>query len=283
MKTKNTILWVLAFLITIAFAVYQRTTGPTYPMKGNGALGGSVIEYKLDRSHGGDDDSRVSIKIPDGSIEGVLYYKRYKTDDAWTMVHMNYDGDELVAYLPHQPPAGKLQYHIKLNRGNSEVRLPKYTDVVMRFKGNVPLWILIPHILLMFTAMLLSTRTGLQALLTTDKLKSLSFYTIIILFFGGLIFGPIVQKFAFGEYWTGIPFGIDLTDNKTLIAFIGWLIALIAVYKGKSPRLFVIGASVLTLLIFMIPHSALGSELDYSTGNIKQAGYFLKHISWLKV
>jgi hypothetical protein len=91
------------------------------------------------------------------------------------------------------------------------------------------------------------------------------------LFFGGLVFGPIVQKFAFGDFWTGVPFGIDLTDNKTLIAFIGWLLALFAVWKYKSPRIAVIAASALMLIIFIIPHSTLGSELDYSEMEIKQA------------
>jgi hypothetical protein len=50
-----------------------------------------------------------------------------------------------------------------------------------------------------------------------------------------MILGPVVQKFAFGEYWTGFPFGTDLTDNKTLIAFIGWIIALVAVFKSEKP------------------------------------------------
>ena len=34
---------------------------------------------------------------------------------------------------------------------------------------------------------------------------------------GGMILGPIVQKYAFGAYWTGIPFGHDLTDAKNLV------------------------------------------------------------------
>ena len=40
-----------------------------------------------------------------------------------------------------------------------------------------------------------------------------------------MILGPLTQYYAFGALWTGFPFGIDLTDNKTLIALIGWIIA----------------------------------------------------------
>jgi len=37
--------------------------------------------------------------------------------------------------------------------------------------------------------------------------------------------GPLVQLNAFGDLWTGWPFGGDWTDNKTLFAFIFWVIA----------------------------------------------------------
>ena len=262
--TRNVILWVVAIVITLASAVYQKMTGPTYPLSGEASIEGMSVEYKLGRSHGGDDDHKVTIEVPDRSVEGVLSYKRYKTDDPWTETSMNYEGDNLVGYLPHQPPAGKLQYRVKLIEGSTEVVLPEDRGVVIRFKGAVPLSVLIPHILFMFSAMLVSTRAGLQAIVTNRSLKKYALWSIALVFVGGLIFGPIVQKFAFGEYWTGVPFGIDLTDNKTLIAFVGWLIATTAVFKSRSPRAFVVGASILMLAIFLVPHSVLGSELDYA-------------------
>jgi hypothetical protein len=80
-----------------------------------------------------------------------------------------------------------------------------------------------------------------------------------------------VQKFAFGALWTGFPFGYDLTDNKTLIAFIGWIIAIIAGRNGRPARGWVLAAAILLLIIFLIPHSLLGSELDYSEMDTPQA------------
>jgi hypothetical protein len=88
--------------------------------------------------------------------------------------------------------------------------------------------------------------------------------TVALLFAGGFVLGPLVQKFAFGVAWAGFPAGSDLTDNKTLIAFLFWIVALVAGRKGRPARPFVIAASLVTLLIFLIPHSLRGSELDYS-------------------
>jgi len=116
----------------------------------------------------------------------------------------------------------------------------------------------------MFTAMLLSTRTGLEVFSEKPCYKKFTLWTIAILFLGGIILGPVAQYYAFGEFWTGIPFGIDLTDNKTLIAFAGWLIATYGVFYRTNQKKWVIFASILLIAAYLIPHSTLGSELNYN-------------------
>ncbi len=75
-----------------------------------------------------------------------------------------------------------------------------------------------------------------------------------------------MQKFAFGEFWTGIPWGWDLTDNKTLFAFVGWLLALWKARQlGVKGRWWVVAAAIVLIMIYSIPHSVMGSELDYES------------------
>lgn len=259
----NILLWIAAIVITLASAYYQRTTGPTYPIDGNVNIDGKDVSYILHRSHGGESDYIISINIKDAALTGKVIWKRYKTKDEWTEIAMSSDGSKLSASLPNQPPAGKLIYKVILNQNGKEFPINENKPVVIRFKGDVPATILIPHIFFIFFAMLLSTRTGFEALRKEPKLKNYSWWTFAFLIIGGLIFGPLTQLYAFGALWTGFPFGYDLTDNKTLIAFIGWLIAMVAIYKFNKPKMWVIAASVITLIIFLIPHSLLGSELDY--------------------
>jgi hypothetical protein len=261
---KSILLWVIAFVLTVFTAVYQRMTGPTYPISGETVLSGEVIEYKLDRTHGGEGDHLIELKVSDENTCGELVWKRYKTNDDWTKSEMVKQDGKLIASLPHQPPAGKLIYHIILQNNDEVVVLPEREEVIIRFKGDVPIAFLIPHIIFIFGAMLLSTRTGLEYFNDGKKFKSLTILTFIFVIIGGFIFGPIVQKYAFGEFWTGFPFGHDLTDNKILVGFIGWLIALIAIYKFKNPKRWIVFASILMFIIFLIPHSLLGSELDYN-------------------
>jgi hypothetical protein len=121
----------------------------------------------------------------------------------------------------------------------------------------------------MFMAMLFSTLAGLMSLIRFPLYRKYAIWTLILLTIGGMIMGPLVQNYAFGEYWTGIPFGWDLTDNKTLIAYIFWIVAVVVNRKKEKP-LFVALAALVLLLIFSIPHSLFGSELDYSTGQVTQ-------------
>jgi hypothetical protein len=260
----STVLWILAFIITVLSAAYQRRTGPTYPIKDQIEINESAVSFELLRSHGGEGDQPVTLYAPDTSISADVVFRRYKTNDTWTRHSMQRQADSLVSFLPHQPPAGKLEYHVDIKKGNSVIQIPEKENAVTRFKGAVPAWALVPHIFFIFFAMLLSTRTGLQALRKNARISGLAITTIIFLILGGFIFGPIVQKFAFGEYWTGFPFGMDLTDNKTLIALVAWLIALFLILKNIKPRLCAIGAALVMLVVFLIPHSLHGSELDYS-------------------
>jgi len=264
---KSVFWWIFSFFFTIFIAYYQRTTGPTYPVRGKIHISGEDFKYKLLTSNDSDKSAEISVKGNMNGVKGHIEYKKYNTDDDWQITEMLVKEGKLTGELPPQPPAGKLTYKVIMNvEGQSYTLLDK--PVVIRFKGAVPAYILFPHILLMFLAMLFSTRTGIEALLKREKALNYTLITGILLLFGGMILGPVVQKYAFGAFWTGWPFGHDLTDNKTLIAFIAWIIAYLRLRKDKSNRGWAVAAALILLLVYLIPHSMFGSELDYSTGEI---------------
>lgn len=263
--------WLLAVAITFIAIVYQRTTGPTYDKRVKTSIDGKEFDFKLVRSHGGEEDCKINLVIPDESIAGNLEYRKYPTSDNWTKVEMNREADNLSAYLPQLPPAGKYEYKIVLEKDGRQYPLNDGIPVVIRFKGDVPAAVLIPHIFFMFFAMLLSNLAGIMGVFKYKKFRFYTNITLIALFIGGMILGPWVQWYAFGEAWAGVPFAWDLTDNKTLLAFIFWLLAFFMNRKKERPVYTVI-ASIVMLAVYSIPHSMFGSELNPETGEIIQ-GY----------
>jgi hypothetical protein len=266
---KKILFWLLAFIITISAAVFQRMTGPTYPVKGEFVFNDQLVKYKFYRSQEGSANHKVAMLVTDKDIMGVLKFKRHKSSDAITELPMTLQGDSLYAELPGEPPAGRIEYQVVLSKGGNSITVPD-KPVIIRFKGPVPDMFLIPHIILMFAAMLFSVKAGIDALQKNVNLKWIVNWTLILLILGGLVLGPIIQYYAFGAFWTGFPFGTDLTDNKTLIAFIFWIIAFFAVRKNKSVRMWTLIASIVLFLVYMIPHSVLGSEIDYSKEETEQ-------------
>lgn len=260
--------WVVAILFTVAIAMYQKMTGPTYPKNTKVVLNDNEYKMKLPRSHGGDDGCVVSTGITDPSVSAVISYRRYPTNDEWITADLIASEDGLSFKLPWQPPAGKLQYFFQFTDKNGTTEVFSDEPIVIRFKGGVPAWIIIPHVIFIFGAMLISTLAAMLAIGKMPKVRFYSVMAVVFLFIGGLILGPIVQKYAFGEFWTGFPFGYDLTDNKTLLAFIVWALALLLNLK-KERRFAVIIATVFLLGIFSIPHSMFGSELNYESGKVQ--------------
>lgn len=263
-------LWILALIITLASAVYQRLTGPTYPVRGKVEIGGSTVSFKLLRSETVTSEAPIVLQIPDTSISGYVLFRRYNSPDPWSGMTLWRENDKLLARLPRQPAAGKLMYYIYLTAGSQPaISITGSEPVVLRYKGEVPGAILIPHVFIMFLAMLISNRAGLEALDSRGNARRYIPWTVGLLFLGGFILGPLMQKFAFGEYWTGVPFGYDLTDNKTLLAMFGWLWAWGKNRRGKNGRGWILFAALLMLAVYLIPHSVLGSELDYTRGELK--------------
>ncbi len=265
MKIPAPLIWIIAFLLTVATAVYQRMTGPTYPVRGSITLADHDIRFRLPRAHGDPTDARIAVEVPSPEVTGYYEYRRFRSHDDWTRRSLQRTADKLVATLPLQPAAGKVMYQIVLQTPAGDLQPLTDEPVIIRFRGSVPAPILIAHIITIFAGMLVSTATGLYALRRGARPIRLAIITIIGLTLGGLILGPIVQKYAFDAFWTGWPFGHDLTDNKTAAAVMAWLIALWRLKAApKSGRWWAVGAAVITMIIWLIPHSVLGSELDYT-------------------
>ncbi|MGB5106486.1 MAG: hypothetical protein WBP29_04890 [Candidatus Zixiibacteriota bacterium] len=265
--TKTMNLWISAIIITLGSVFFQRMTGPSYPAKINQTLpSGKILKCQLLTSHESNSDAPVVIPVTSEIASGIVSWRRVNSSDDWSQIPLDRRGDTLVAFLPKQPAAGKAAYNVELTAAGGEKLILTEQPVVIRFKDPVPLGVLAPHIAFMFISMLLATRTGLEAFTKRNRSLPLAIWTTIFLLIGGLILGPIVQKYAFGAFWTGWPFGHDLTDNKTALAMLIWVVSIWRGRSGKNARWWYIVAAIVHLLVYLVPHSVLGSELDYTSG-----------------
>jgi len=260
-------LWLFAALVMLAAVVYQRRTGPTHPLRGSANIGGQRLNFRLPRS--AENTRPAKVTIPDPGVQARLLWKRYPMDEPFTVVFFAHETgggkNALTAEIPPQAAAGKVEYRIEIA---SQTIPDDEETVILRFKGPVSAPLLLSHILAMFAGMLVGTRAGVGAAFGRHE-KMLPWAALAMIAVGGLVLGPFVQKAAFGAYWTGWPFGSDLTDNKTLLMFFGWLVACLLALRPKARRPAVVAASLLALFIYLVPHSLRGSQLDYQQGTVQ--------------
>ncbi|MCM1531847.1 MAG: hypothetical protein NC048_04820 [Bacteroides sp.] len=269
----------LAVVLTMLFAVFQRMSGPTNPKSGKVEVNGHKYAYKMPRS--GTTGEETTVKFPNiidntsgastqaASQGAFLFYRRYPLveGEEYTMVPMRWQDGSWTASLPSRPMAGKWAYYLQVEGRDFFADSP----VVIRYRGMVPAGILIPHILLMFLAMFFAVMAGLNAALNRPGYRLHCLLTLLCLLLGGFVFGCMVQYRAFGVYWSGFPLGNDFTDNKTLIALLAFLAAWGVMVFRKQARWAVLAASIVMLGIFCVPHSTNGSELSNETGRVESA------------
>lgn len=260
-------LWFGALAMMVSAAAWQRRTGPTYPRHGHVVLAGHDVAWRLVRSATSGEPFLVDVPAPSG-FSGRVRYRRYPTSEPFTELEMKREGPTLAALLPTQPPAGKLEYSVVLSAAGGVTQLPPDGPVVMRFKGDVPASVLLPHVVMMFFGMLIGVRAALAAAFARPEARRYAWVTVVLIGLGGLALGPIVQKHAFGAFWTGWPLGEDLTDNKTLVMWLAWVAAAWVLSRrevnDRAVRIAVALAAAVMIAVYLVPHSLRGSQLDYS-------------------
>jgi len=281
-RVKSLILWLAAAALTVACFVFQNKTGPTYPLEGTVDTARGPVRFKFLRSEEIGTPLQLMLREPvPAGVAGQVRWRRYRSNDDWRTTAMAPDtfrftrrgnAEELRgvgARLPSLPErAGKYEFYVDLDDGTGMKSVTGERPIFARYKAPVPVSVLYPHILVVFFSMTLAVRTALAAL-TGGQVRRLLPATIGSLLLGAFALGPLVQRYAFGVWWSGFPYGYDWTDNKVVVELAAWLVAGAVLLLWRDPRRVraaVVVALAVTLAVYFIPHSIFGSEYDYRRG-----------------
>jgi hypothetical protein len=261
--------WALAIIITLSAVVFQRMSGPTHPLKAEFTLNDATYKVALLRSLNIGKEMKLRIKDLPQDVQIHCIFEPYISDSPqWDTLSARRDehGAFIIQFPPHHA-AEKINYFIVIASSSESVFITNEA-VTLRFKNSVPAWLLIPHILLMFAAMLFSNLSGILAFIKQNSFYRYAKLALWCLLGGGMILGCLVQKMAFGIYWSGWPFGQDLTDNKTLFLVLIWAATVWFNRKLKKRYIWAVIAAIVMLAVYAIPHSTMGSVYNPKTGQV---------------
>ena len=145
----------------------------------------------------------------------------------------------------------------------------------IRFEGSRSTPLLIVHIGFMFGSFLLMVLAFMTAWehvkesAVLHRLSKLVLWATVCLFIGVIPVGFWINYQVYAAYWTGFPLGRDITDSKSLLILLYWIL-LLFYFKGsvfsQNPARNLAGAAglkwmtifgvLLSLAAFLIPHSS---------------------------
>ncbi|MFH1336558.1 MAG: hypothetical protein ABII96_08575 [Candidatus Zixiibacteriota bacterium] len=274
----------LALLFTVLLLGYARRTTMVRSVHKVVEQSDIEIDHHTVPKQVGDQIPVISAKVV-GATQVNLIYKIGQNGE-YNRVPMNRAPNAenfFTASLPHYPKATKAWYFIEAVKrmADGEVRItlpdeskPDFKPILLKYEGVVPLYIIIPHVLCNFAAIFFAALTLFSAIdvrrgkMSLKEAIKFPLITFILLFLGFIPFGIAMNWFAFGVTWEAVPFGRDVTDNKSQIILLFWLATLILVKgtlwgKGEEKNLvsergyftLVIVSLIVTIAMYAIPHS----------------------------
>lgn len=265
----------LAALITLSLFFLSRLTGPNFRYRVSLEGDGFTASHRAPRTSEGTGPASLELtvqgdaaRIAAVTLEGQPRQGSGQPDRfSPVTITRQTDGSHVYRFeIPFHPFATKYDYVFRLGLTDGRQLELKKNDAPMtvRFRGEVPAWLLGLHILGMFFGFLIIC---LSAFAVADFLRSrgdaapverFGLWGWIIMLIGGIPLGFLMNRYAFGPIWEGWPFGADVTDNKTQIALVLYGIALLTFNLKKAHRVsgwIIVAATAAVFIVFVIPHS----------------------------
>lgn len=263
-------------VITLLIFVVARRISKNRPSELDIEFAGARVTHTSVFEQVGPGEPRIDLRIePAGAAEPSLVY-RIGGAELLETVPMDRAGDVWTARLPSLERGRRIEYGFRLaGTGETAAERPLTTRLfLLKYKGEVSPTVLVLHVLCMFASFffIVESLIGAGAILARSETKEFTLamtrWVLLFSFLGGWPLGFALNWQRFGVMWEGYPFGYDVTDNKTQVMFLFWLVVMLLSWRsffgkrdGGDPvpdRVYawaVVVSAVVSLVLFLVPHS----------------------------
>ena len=270
----------VGILITLLIFVVARRMSKNRPFETDVTFGEVHIAHTTVFEHVGPGQPEIILSVtPPVKIDAVVRYRTPGEKVFETIVMSEISEGIWAARLPGNEKGSRIEYgfrisHEEISEAGTSSASSETGNYLIKYKGEVSVTVLVLHILCMFAAFffIIEALLGAFAMLFMGEEKEFTVaqarWVLLFTFLGGWPLGFALNWQRFGMFWEGFPFGYDITDNKTQLIAIFWLIIALLSWKSFAcrrtgsdavrPGVFavaVIIASALSLALYLVPHS----------------------------
>ncbi len=268
-------------LITLVIFVVARKISKNRPDEVEWTGGGVKITHLTVYEQVGPGQPEIILQVkPPNEIDAAVLYRVPGVEAFDTVGMSEISSGVWSARLPAGEKGDRLEYGFKISQmtvheeGGSSTAASETGYYLIKYKGVVSATILALHILCMFAAFffIVEALLGAFAMIILREEKEFTVaqtrWVLLFSFLGGVPLGFVLNSQRFGPIWEAFPFGTDITDNKTQLIIIFWIIIAAISWKSFTCRrtgrdvagqgvfaTAVIIASVLSLFLYLVPHS----------------------------
>ncbi|MBK7140558.1 MAG: hypothetical protein IPH75_00595 [bacterium] len=242
---------------------------------------------------------RISLNITgplSDEVQPVLRFAKSETDDLTAidayriqpLIMADSTSGSYFAELSTGARGGRILYYVQVQDAKQQplasFRMENGKPFFVKYFGDVPKVVLLPHIAFMFATVFCVAMAALHALSVIrgseapQEMLRYLLWSAVLTFIGGYPFGFAMNWYAFGGLWEGVPFGTDATDNKTQLLFVYQLFAVLIglrsltggkmgrdIFSARTLGWYGLGMLAVMLFIYLIPHSIqFSKELTYA-------------------
>ncbi|MBU8934729.1 MAG: hypothetical protein KOO62_12090 [candidate division Zixibacteria bacterium] len=281
--------WAVALLLTVMLLYVARTTSRGRPEFQTHTENGYTFEYTTVPKITEKTTDRLTLKITgpfEPGVNPVIRQVRFRQDSdtpisKYGSVPLLVEDSATGLYstpITAGDKGGKTRYYFEVRDnigGRRAVFLnPDNEPFVLKYIGEVPTVVVALHIFFMFATVyfvVLGMLHGLNLVRGGVDIYAFGrafFLATVCAFVGGYPFGFMMNAYAFGVIWEGVPFGTDATDNKTQLLFVYLVLVALAsigswsrgklgrdIFSPKTLGWLGTGSFFLLLGIYLIPHS----------------------------
>jgi hypothetical protein len=268
---------IIALLCTLVLLGAARRLTSGKPRDVHVEDGDVVLSFRTVTEHFGPGQPylKVRLEAPSGS-RIMLHYVTPDDPSVQKRGLVPIGNKQYSMYLPIRGIGSRVKYAFSLTRPDgSVVRVPEGEKYyVLKFKGKASGWAIAAHVVFMFGAFFFMTYALLGAIGILRKSEGkrravgAARWALLFTFIGTWPLGLLLNWQTFGVLWEGYPFGRDVTDNKTQIVFVFWLVSLLLVRgslmgRGEErdrlgPKGFawaIVASFAVSLALYLLPHS----------------------------
>jgi hypothetical protein len=269
---------IISIVVTMVLLVAARWLSKGKPVDYTVREAGMTLYHRTVAAQIGPGQPRIKVRVDPPLLLGmVVRWIQPPSKEIGGRGLLRVEDNKYEVFLPDLGKGARIKYWITVtNVEGTRIRIPKDPSKfgILAFKGKASKPVLVAHIVFMFGAFFFMVMSlfGAAGILRAHEGKIATVrsarWVLICSFVGFVPLGMLLNHETIGTLWEGFPFGRDITDNKTQVIFVLWLVSLLLVRGsfigggeekdrlGPAPFAWAIIVSFLvSLALFIVPHS----------------------------